>query len=53
MFGGTPWPEGAQLELRACPSASVPYTQGSRPAVSLRISRNRAWFRAGPYQCLP
>lgn len=47
-----PWPPGAQLRFESCSSAAAPYTAAARPAVSLRISRNAGFFRAGPFECL-
>lgn len=50
---GSPWPANGLLTFQACAGGGISYTQAVQPAVSVRISRNKAFFAQGPFTCTP
>ena len=45
-----PWKPGTALFFESCSAA---YSEADQPAVMARISRNKAFFKQGPFQCTP
>lgn len=50
MKDGSPWQQGTELVFQSCSAA---YTEEAQPAVMMRISRNKAFFKQGPFECTP